>query len=227
MMRRFNVMAALLIGSLAVVLGGCSTPSINAVYSDDEHEVTTDDRIVGFWAEDGKDSQVRYEVKGRTDEKANWYPVTVHGAGNDTPSGFELRLAKLGAHLYADLYPDQSERSRMNDRLALAALPMHVVYPVAIKDDRVTMRPLDMDKVKALIRATPQMTPHAVRGDTIILTGDTRQVQEFFRKVVETDDLFRSPLDLVRSTAPEATGSGIIKVPDNTRPGRPGYRGRR
>jgi hypothetical protein len=227
MIRRFNTMAVLVIGACAAMLGGCSTPSINAVYSDDEHEITTDDRIVGYWAEDGKDTKTRYEVGRRADEKTNWYPVKILGAGPDKEGGFELRLVKLGAHTYADFYPDQGERSRISDRLALAGLPMHVVYPVVISDEGVRMRPLDMEKVRALIRETPQMTPHAVRGDTIILTGDTRQVQEFFRKVVETDDLFATPMELVRSTAPEATDSGIIKVPDNTRSGRPGYRGRR
>jgi hypothetical protein len=81
----------------------------------------------------------------------------------------------------------------------------------------VTHRPLDGRKVKALVEQSPKMTPHAIRDDLVILTGDVRQVQEFFRKVVETEDLFGEELKLTRAPAEPAASSAPVAVPDNTR----------
>jgi hypothetical protein len=208
-----------LLGLAAAVLTGCSTPSINPIYSDDQSEVVTDDRVIGAWMEavdEGKEpKKTRYEVQKRSDEKTNWYPVKVTGESADKSGSYELRLVKLGAHTYADLFPDRSERDRLGERLALSALPMHVIFPTTISDDSITLRPLDGAKVKALVEQTPKVTPHCIRDDLVILTGDFRQVQEFFRKVVETEDMFGKSIELVRGQAADPTGA--VVVPDNAR----------
>lgn len=221
----------------AAMLVGCSTPSINAIYSADESEVFTDDRVVGFWAEPAdepaveggakgaKEPKTRYEVLKRNTPDARWYPVRVIGEDADKSGSYEMRLVRLGAHTYADLQPDKPERERLAERLGLTALPMHVIYPVILADDRMTLRPLNGAKVKALLLETPKLTPHAVRDDLVILTGDSRQVQEFFRKVVETEELFDPRKELVRAAAP-AESDDAVEVPANTRPTRPGRRSR-
>jgi hypothetical protein len=208
----------------ALMLTGCSTPSINPIYSESESEVVSDDRIVGIWAEE-EDGQTkaksRYEVLKRPTPESKWYPVRVTGGDAAKNGSYEVRLVQLGAHTYADFQPDKSERDRMGERLGLTALPVHVIYPVIIADDRITLRPLDGAKVRALVQETPKLSPHAIREDLIILTGDSRQVQEFFRKVVETEDLFAKRLELTRSEA-AAESDGSVAVPDNTRSSRPG-----
>ncbi len=218
---RTSLLFSLLVAYSALLFaaGGCSTPSVNAIYSEDESEVVTDDRVVGSWRQvDKDDQQVRYHVAPRPDDQARFYPVRItEGAGEGEKWGrFELRLVKLGAHTYADLMPDKAERDRLGGRFGLAALAMHVIMPVTIGAESVTLRPLHPDKVRAMVEASPKTTPHALRDKLVILTGTTRQVQEFYRKIVAGDEVFADQMVLSRvgddgpdaATAPGGAGAG-------------------
>lgn len=195
---RFTLLLAL--GAAVVAAWGCSTPSVNAIYSEDESEVVIDDRVVGTWRQVEKDEPVRYHVAKRPAEDARFYPVRIaEGPGQGEKWGrFELRLVRLGAHTYADLVPDKAERDRLGGRFGLAALAMHVIMPVVIGAESVTLRPLHPDKIRAMVEASPKTTPHAVRENLVILTGTTRQVQEFYRKIVAGDEVFGDPIVLAR-----------------------------
>jgi hypothetical protein len=226
-----------LAAAMAAVVCGCSTPSINPLYSDEESEVVIDDRVVGTWVKEDKQEQDRYHVSPRKDDKSKWYAVRIgepgSAAGGVAAPGqgkhglYEMRLVRLGAHTYADFHPAESERKNMLERLGLAAFPMHVIFPVTIGAEQVTLRTLDNAKVRALVEASPKMTPHAMQDDVVVLTGTTRQVQEFFRRIVDGEEVFGEPAVLKRAEA-EAEGASPPKPEDKDRrnPGGPARRGR-
>ncbi|MFN7021628.1 MAG: hypothetical protein ACK4WH_09910 [Phycisphaerales bacterium] len=202
--------------ALAAVIAGCSTPSINPIYTEDYAEVVKDDRIVGLWAStDDKKGQDRYriepteepkaqgqrEARPATDERKTVYRLTIedHAGNPKKQSAFELRLVRLGAGDYLDLYPTNSEVRQLGDRYAMAALPMHIIMPVDVNDDHAVVHPLDLHKVFNLLRESPGMTPHAVRdNDLVILTGSPRQVQEFYRRIGRGGELFEEPMEFKR-----------------------------
>lgn len=222
-MRRSPIVALLGVAA-CLALTACSTPSINSIYSEDQSEVVRDDRIVGLWRDDnsGKDSS-RYRVSTASadskddakDKPPAVYRLTIENSSGVPQDGeFEVRLVRLGATDFIDCYPAHSETKAMGDRLGMAAMPMHIIMPVVIKDDHVTVRPLDLGKVHALVSASPHMTPHAIRDkDIVILTGTTRQVQEFFRKVAGGDEVFDKTMELVRVPADEQPRPGAEAKP--------------
>jgi hypothetical protein len=203
--------------TLAAVLSGCSTPSINPLYSDDGREVVADDRIVGEWVQavnEGKDKPRpdRYTVTRVPvhdgDGRAAQYKMVRHRGGTDPahtgPDSFEVHLVRLGGNHFIDAIPDQSALEGLGARFGLAVLPMHIIMPIRIEQDRLVVRPLDPNKVYQLLTDSPKTTPHAIRDKLVILTGTSREVQEFFRKFVAGDELFTEPVELTRVVKPEA-----------------------
>lgn len=233
---------ACVFGALAAVIAGCSTPSINPLYTDDYAEVVKDDRVVGLWAwADDKKGRDRYRVeldgppkeqapgkpKPETDERKTVYRLTIEDEAG-TPkkqSAFELRLVRLGAGDYLDLYPTNSEVRELGDRYAMAALPMHIIMPVDLSDDRAVVRPLHMRRVHELLQESPGMTPHTVRdNDLAILTGSPRQVQEFFRRIGRGGELFDDPIELKRIGDSDAHRKTETETPpggESAKPDRP------
>lgn len=216
------------LAAAVAALCGCSTPSVNPIYSDDQSEVSTDDRVVGVWhEEDPKKSGTYYHIGKRTDDQTVFYPVRITSGPDAEKYGrFELRLVKLGATTYADFVPDKGERDRLGGRFGLSAMSMHVIMPVTLGQDQVSIRPLDPGKVKAFVSQAPNMTPHALRDELVILTGDTRQVQQFFRKIAGGDEVFGDTVVLtrVKDAKPDDAAVPAAAPAEQPRPARPGSR---
>jgi len=200
---------ACMLAMLLCSIPACSTPSINPIYSPDESEVVIDDRLVGLWgSDDPKKDGTRYRVLANehaadpklADHPPKSYRLTVESEGGAKKhAAFELRLIRLGATDFIDCVPAASETRTLGDRYGLAAIPTHIIMPIAMKDNHATIRPLDLGKIHQLLTEAPNMTPHVIRDrDVIILTGSTRQVQEFFRKITGDDHVFAEPIELIR-----------------------------
>lgn len=209
-----GVLSAML--PVIMLLAGCSTPSINPLYSDDAREVVADDRIVGEWVQVVKASKDKFRPDRFTvtrvppregDGAPPRYTVVRHRGAPDPahagPDSFEVHLVRLGGNHFIDAIPDQSALDGLDARFGLAVLPMHLIMPIRIEPDRLIVRPLDPDKVYRLVTDSPKTTPHAIRDKLVILTGNSREVQEFFRKFVAGDELFTEPVELTRSRNPE------------------------
>ncbi|MCC6322451.1 MAG: hypothetical protein IT438_13560 [Phycisphaerales bacterium] len=214
-------------------------PSINAIYSDDRSEVVKDDRVVGLWKPtDEKKSNDRYRVQAaekprKADtkseppaERETCYKLTLEDAqGNPKKNAqFEMRVVRLGANDFIDIFPSGSDTRDLGDRFGMSAIPTHIIMPIKIKDDHVVAQPLDLGKVKTLLAESPGMTPHAVRdGDVVILTGSPRQVQEFFRRIGGENEVFADAIELQRIGDAD---QGLSPAPEQpaAKPGRAGPR---
>lgn len=197
------------------MMAGCSTPSVNPAYSKDEHEVFADDRVIGMWVEVGEDGgkekkddvyRVTAPERREGDESARVYTLVVEDreSGTDKSGRYDARLVRLGAYEYLDLYPAEPARKDAGEKFGLGMMPMHIIMPMRIRDDRLELRPLDPDRMKTMLRASPRMTPHVLKdGDVVVLTGTTEEVQDFFRRIVgaaEGEEPFGKTMVLERMT---------------------------
>lgn len=210
---------------LAAALTGCSTPSINPLYTaDGEPETFTDDRVVGLWSnhEPGDDRTI-YEVHPRETDPArpggppatNRYTVTVRTGGERTTGAdFTVRLVRLGGQTFIDAIPAESATKGLGEKFGLGVLPMHIIMPMDIGNDDLTVWPLHNDRLRTFLEASPKSTPHAVRDNVVILTGTTPEVQRFFRKFGRSNEILADePVRLIRRKPADAA-----QTPDEAPP---------
>lgn len=200
-------------------LTGCSTPSINPLYSEDFREVVSDDRLIGEWVQVVNEQKAKPRPDRFTvtrvpprdeDDAAARYTVVRHRGAPDAahassgPDSFEVHLVRLGGNHFIDAIPDQAALEGLGGRFGLGVLPVHLIMPLRIEQDRLVVRPLDPNKVYKLLKESPKATPHTMRDKLAILMGTPREVQEFFRKFVAGDELFAEPVELTRMPKTES-----------------------
>ena len=104
--------------------------------------------------------------------------VTDHGKTGE----FEARLLTLGDMLFLDLYPEEAgfKDINRNDLYQWHLLPTHSFLRVRQVEPTLEMAFIDTDWLEEYVEQHPSSIRHEVaRGDDIVLTASTKELQEF------------------------------------------------
>jgi hypothetical protein len=179
-----HTVKVLLVVGIAVILAGCPTPSVQPLFT--EQNLVFDPGLVGTWTDDeGKDTWV---VK-RSGEKSYDLSVTEDGE----PYSLKLHLLQLGVYRFLDLSP----KEKLSSKIEGYWLPLHYFYRIRRDGDTVQVVGLEEDYLKPLIAAKKTRIAQMV-DDAVLLTGSTKELQDYVLKHAEEQKAFTDPAEYHR-----------------------------
>jgi hypothetical protein len=105
---------------------------------------------------------------------------------------FEVRFFKLGKDVFVDMYASNlGDEAKVNSYWLYAVHPCHVVCKVLLKDDKLTLRPLDFDWLKEYVGKHKGSLPYMGRLDDLpLFTASPKQWETFLSKQSKNADAF-------------------------------------
>lgn len=166
-----------------------AVPSLQPYFAADDKAL--DPNIVGTWR--NHDTIWRIEqTAGRAD-----YTLTM---GNGVEIMYTATLFRMGEATFLDLQPMAAEMIE-SEFLAGHIVAAHTLFRVWVRDDTLSVSPLDRTKLEVMLTQQPDAIPHAmierhgVRSK-LVLTATTNQLRAFAQKNLNT--LFTQPMSLRR-----------------------------
>jgi len=176
----------LILFGVAIFLTGC-VPSLHPLFTD--KDLVFDHALVGTWVdEDGKNI---WEFK-KSEE--NSYELVY--TENEEPAKFQAHLLKLGDFLFLDIFPEESEIK--NGLYKGLLIPAHGFSRIWIERDSVRLAYLDPDWLKGMIDKKKVNIGHDFIDQGIILTAETKELQNFALKYAEDIKAFSNKTELHR-----------------------------
>jgi hypothetical protein len=108
---------------------------------------------------------------------------------------FEARLLKLGEHMFLDLFPEEPETG--HEFYNMHVIPAHSFIRVSLEGHVLRLGFFDLEWLKKNLDQNKVKIKHERRGDTIVLTASTKELQNFVLEhieeafVLEADPLYR------------------------------------
>jgi hypothetical protein len=178
------------IAILAAIIGGC-VPSIHGIATKDN--MTWDEAMLGTWGEPNDPNKTvlwRFD-KGDVEKTYSLIYVDEHAKAGR----FDVALVKLGDFRFLDIYPKDLD-DRMNGFYKGHWVPAHTFGKVSEIGDKLRVRLMDPDKLKALIDKDPTIIKHENVDDSVLLTASTPELIEFLKKHLE--DIWSDEMPLIR-----------------------------
>lgn len=176
----------LILLGVAIFLTGC-VPSLHPLFTD--KDLVFDQALVGTWVdEDGKNI---WEFK-KSGENAYELVYTE----NEEPAKFQAHLVKLGDFLFLDIFPEEPEMK--NGLYKGLLIPAHGFSRIWIEGDSVRLAYLDPDWLKQMIDKKKVNIGHDFIDQSIILTAQTKDLQNFALKYAEDAKAFSNKSELHR-----------------------------
>lgn len=163
------------IGMLALFLlaAGCATPSVHTIVTPDtrHHEPG----LIGAWRQVGEDST--YVVS----EQGDAYRLT---ATESDPSAksylFDVELAHIGEHYYADIQATQDDRNEVSDRFGPTFVSTHLILKWLLTEDELEIWLMDRDWVERATQVGTLSLPHtSLENGEVLITAETAALQKF------------------------------------------------
>jgi len=178
--RRLLPLAAAVLG---VLLGGCVIKSVYPFYT--AKDVVFDPVLPGKWSENGGPADDDHWKFDRLGDKAYWLTTI----GKSETNGFEAHLFRLKQHTFLDFCPTNRDEGR---------LPLHYFLKVEQLTPTLKFRLMKPDWLEKLLEKDPKALRHmfvpAEPGKSdrmeLILTADTKELQEFILKHVGDTNAF-------------------------------------
>jgi hypothetical protein len=171
-------------GVLLFILAGCSVPSLWPLYH--EQDVIFDAALLGEWREEGTRARTTIRQAG-----SKSYEIS-HRDEDEVTYKYSGHLLRLGDHAFLNLFPSM-EGKRADD---MGFVPVHNLYRVAVEGETLRFGGLRMTWLKDALAQKRIAVPHAVfrppgeRQDFLLLTGSTRELQDFVRQIGTIDEAF-------------------------------------
>jgi hypothetical protein len=172
---------------MAVLMTGCTVRSLNPLYS--EKDVVFEPALLGTWAEhDDADKNWTIQKSGE-----NGYRL-VSSEGMKTLEG---RLVKLGGQLFLDVAPKDEDDT--------FTIPAHLFIKIELSGDTMRTAMLNEDWVAKAAELKTLGLSYIRIGDKVVLTGPTKELQDFVVRNAGNGNIFshledyhRTSLDLGR-----------------------------
>jgi len=191
--------AALAVGS--VVATGCDSDgypfimSLQPLYT--QLDLEADSRLNGMWTDKEGDVTFSFE-EGAEEGKEKAYTLVVKDKdeGQEESGEFDVRLVRLGASYFLDIYPRSSKEGNEFYRAHLTRA--HTIARVEINQDSIQMAFLSASWLKAKMMEKSVDAPYVKTEDALLLTGTTEEVQELVFSHANDNEAFPDPLLLTR-----------------------------
>ncbi len=182
-----------LICLLALVIGSCGPVlSLHPLYYD--KDVVFDEKLLGTWATE--DSNDFMEFSRMADERKTYQLIISKRNTDPNENGlFVAKMVKLDNKLFLDLSPfpygklDEKKNTEWY-RGAILYLPVHTFLRVDSIEPQLKLRFTDDDKIKKLLKKEPNIIKHEMIEGTPILTASTSELQKFFIKYADSNEVF-------------------------------------
>lgn len=180
-----------LIMGIAVIISGC-VPSLHPIYT--SKDLVFEPDLVGTWTEDGnrdtwqfiKASDNSYTLI-QTDDQGNVGKFTVH-------------LAKIKGTLFMDCFPDNLDhviKEKINGYYTMHLVPAHTILHVKQITPTLQLSVTDYDWVRGYLKDHPAALAHEmIEKDMLVLTADTKALQQFWTEHLNTPKAFGDPSDM-------------------------------
>ncbi|WP_372751173.1 hypothetical protein [Labilibaculum sp.] len=180
----------------------CVVSSLHPLYTDSDR-VHLDD-LDGVWIdEDHEIIEIKTIVDSTESDKTEQfffnpvlrkhYQITVRSK-KEKNAVFDGRLSKLDGNYFLDLIPNEKFLEKNLDNINLIGLvvPMHALFKLQIKDDQLILDGIGNDVFEKLIDENKIRIDYIKRGDRIVLTSKTSDLQKFLIKFSD-DKMFNDP----------------------------------
>jgi hypothetical protein len=184
----------LLTGAACALLLAACIPSVNPFYT--EKDVVFEPRLLGEWHETGKTNDAQSWVFEQ--DGSNAYKLKI-----SEPKGKEgqlsVHLFKLDKEYFLDLIPtDVKYAPDQTDLVSASMFPGHLVANVVQLEPTLKLVFFDFDKAQKFLEANPKALAHREEDHRMLLTADTRALQRFILKHLNSGDIFAEPGEMAR-----------------------------
>ncbi|HWD93212.1 MAG TPA: hypothetical protein VG938_12785 [Verrucomicrobiae bacterium] len=171
----------------AVLLAAC-IPSVNPFYT--EKDVVMDQRLLGGWQEKGNaDNPDVWQFERSTNGNSFNLTITENGRTGE----FSAHLFKLKTEEFLDLIPtDCDYATNQADLVAVSMFPGHLLVHVPQIEPALKLEFFNFDWLEKYLEKNPGALEHHREGERIVLTADTRALQNFVLKHLGTNELFKA-----------------------------------
>lgn len=191
----------LLFYMLAVILGGCvPVISLHSLYTEDD--VVLDKKLYGTWVDDANSPKTTWEFKS-IDEPKNAYKLIFTDEEGQKGS-FVAHLVKLQDRLFLDIFPselpwEQEDPNKIDwPYNTLFLIPAHTFVKIDSIEPQLKLRLTLETDMKDLLKENPNAVKHTSVRDRIVITGSTKELQEFVLKYADDKRLFTDQVTLSR-----------------------------
>jgi hypothetical protein len=190
-MKKRNLIA---VAAAALLLAAC-IPSVNSFYT--EKDVAFDPRLLGAWQE--KDNTNNPDVWKFEKSGDNAFKLTVFEKGKT--GEFNAHLFKVNQERFLDLIPNDCKYAdNQSWFVACAMFPGHLLVRVRQIEPGLQFSPCNYEWLDGYLKTNRTALAHHAEADSIVLTADTRDLQNFVMKHLGTNELFKEVGELVRQT---------------------------
>ena len=188
----------------AALLCSC-IPSVNPFYTD--KDIVFEPRLLGAWQEKDKpDNPDVWKFESATNRMYKLTIVDKEGK----QGAFTACLFRLNQEYFLDLIPvDCNYATNQADLVAFSMFPGYLLVRVPQIEPELKLAFFDFDWLEEKLGKDLNALAHHREGDRLLLTADTRDLQEFV--IGHLDELFKEPDAMVRQTdrIPAATPSAV------------------
>lgn len=192
--RTFGLLIAIL---ALLVLPGCWTTSLHALYENDDPHLTYDPAMIGTWQADAESPVV---ITG--DSKGGDY--TLEYRDEDGRYVYEGRLVQLGSYRFLDVVPTASYgASGNNQEVEPGYFPMHSILRVTLENDSLALTAPDDTRLCTAAQENKLTVGDCVDGN-FVFTARTAVLQGFLLE--HADDL-----EIFPRTKPDAALHRVVQ----------------
>ena len=191
----------LLFNMLAVILGGCvPVISLHPLYT--EKDVVVDKKLYGTWVHDANSPKTTWEFKSIVEPK-NAYKL-IYTDEDGQKGSFVAHMVKLQNSLFLDIFPSElpwepEDPNKMDwPYNTLFLIPAHTFVKIDSIESQLKLRLTLESDMKDLLKENPNAVKHTSVGDRLVITGSTKELQEFVLKYVDDENLFTDQVTLSR-----------------------------
>lgn len=186
----------LFVGVLILLFLGCPVRSIFPLFAD--KDMVFMPGLVGTWANTEENALMDTGEDTLSIKKAgeqNYYTVVwpVGKSGDEVKTHtYFAYLGRLGDFWFLDSY--QQIREDEEDHV----IPAHMFHRLWLDGDTLRLATLDGDWLKEMIDKKEIDIAHLRRGDEVLLTASTPELQQLLRRFAEDREAFPGPAKYVR-----------------------------
>lgn len=177
----------------AVVLLAACIPSVNPFYTD--KDVVFNQRLVGEWQDNSNTNNPEtWTFEASTN---NAFKLTVVEEGKK--GEFSAHLFRLKQEQFLDLIPTGCDyAANQADLVGASMFPGHLLAYVPQIEPELKITFCNFDWLQKFLTNNPTALKYHREGERIVLTADTKELQNFVLKHMGTNELFKEPGVLVK-----------------------------
>lgn len=189
----------LILMALLIPLGGCSAPARSLRPLIPVEQAVSVPELAGTWGDDAAQAKAGTGTAWTFEEQKNHeYKLTVVDMEEDSTYVLNVRLGRLGGHLFVDTILSEATIRGVKVDADVFWVPIHYFGRMEIGPDELHVRLLGEDWLKKALEEGRANLRHEKLEEEILLTATTEELQELAIQQGWDDEVFSYTVDLWR-----------------------------